>query len=163
MSFSAPPALRNTYEDQCKRDPASPLPNARRVSIEFHPNITHEDNTVSEEIIWGMTSKRCNCSHQFTGYSNGDAIWPVPWPWSNTDHWIRGQWLLRRGCWALCTWLLPHTLCWLRPNICQPGININCWKNAPKLIYCSFLQEYIMFFIWSSFIRAIQQIMIYIT
>ena len=65
MSFSAPPALRNTYEDQCKRDPASPLPNARRVSIEFHPNITNEDNTVSEEFFWGMTGKICICLHNF--------------------------------------------------------------------------------------------------
>ena len=104
-------------------------------------------------------------STKFTGYSNGDAIWPVPWPWYNTDPWnpwIWGQWLLRRG-WALCTWLLPHFLCWLRPNICQPGMKINCWKITQKLNYCWFLQENMMLFIWSSFIIAIQQIMIYIT
>ena len=100
---------------------------------------------------------------KFTGYSNGDAIWPVPWSWFNTDPWIRGPWLLRRGLWALCSWLLPHTLCWLRPNVCQPGMKINCWKNALKLNYCWFLQEYMIFFIWSSFIISIQQIMIYIT
>ena len=69
-------------------------------------------------------------STKLTGYSNGDAIWPVPGLWSNTDPWIRGRWLLHRGgsLWALCTWLLPHILCWLRPNIRQPGMKINCWK-----------------------------------
>ena len=65
MSFSAPPALPNIYDGQCNRDPASPLPNARRVSIEFHPNITNEDNTVSEEFTWGMTGKICISSHYF--------------------------------------------------------------------------------------------------
>ena len=45
-----PSASRYTSGDPCNRDPATPLPNARKVSIEFHPDISNEDNSVSEKL-----------------------------------------------------------------------------------------------------------------
>jgi hypothetical protein len=43
---------QKTFSAPCKRDPGSLLPNARRVSIEFHPDTVAEDTTVSQSRLF---------------------------------------------------------------------------------------------------------------
>ena len=63
------------------------------------------------------------CSSFFTGHPHGNAIWPICWSWPNFDPREECYWLLHWGSaeWSVCTWLLPHSLWRLGPNICQPG------------------------------------------
>ena len=125
-------SLKASSSNACNRDADSPLPNARMVSIEFHPSITPgpQDNTVSEnECFWHEVKRNIytNQDYFFAGHLNGYAIWPIPWPWyfSNNRKWCwkTGTWLLQRrgNKWSLWARVLPNFDSWLWPHIFKLG------------------------------------------
>ena len=78
--FDALSGSRNSG-GSCRNDPSIPLPNARTISIEFHPDVSNEDVGVSHS---KHDTHKCHkasvdpAKFLFLGHPNGDAVWSIP-------------------------------------------------------------------------------------
>ena len=159
--------------DSCQSDPTTPLPNEREISIKLHPDISHVDDKVSEELQWCLSNNlKCTTMRLviirvnmrvlllfhwnlylhmnilFAGHFNGDALWSISRPWYDPYTRDGGGRLLQWKCCTCTWWVLPHLDPGFWPYLREFGMR---WNTVGDIRKIDILLLPLTYLLWNEF------------